>query len=203
MEEDDFARLRAWRSGDRAAGNALFERHFLVVCNFFRNKVSDGVDDLIQRTFVTCIESEHGFRGEGSFRGYLLGVARHVLFRHYREQRRDGKTFAPMLTSVGDLDPSPSVLVAKNREHARLLDGLRSIPLDLQITLELYFWEGMTMREIAEVLEVPPGTAASRLRRAKEALRVKLDRPDAPAPTDDDLEAWASTLRGDVLRRSD
>lgn len=199
---DDFARLVAWRSGDRAAGNALFERHFLVVCNFFRNKVSDGVDDLIQRTFLACIEAPHGFRGEGSFRGYLLGVARHVLLRHYREQRRDDRTFTPMVTSVCDLDPSPSVLVAGHREHARLLDGLRRIPLDLQIALELYFWEGMTMREIAEVLEVPPGTAASRLRRAKAALLEQLGgSAGAPVDTPDDLEAWARTLRSSVLRR--
>ena len=72
---DDLELLQRWRDGDRAAGNELFERHFTAVCNFFRNKVSDGVDDLIQRTFVTCLEVEGGFRGESSFRSYLMGLS--------------------------------------------------------------------------------------------------------------------------------
>ena len=195
----DFELLEQWRAGDRDAGNTLFERHFLVVCNFFRNKVADGVDDLIQRTFVTCLEIEGNFRGEGSFRSYLLGVARRVLFRHFRELQRDGRTFAPLMTSVCDIDPSPSALVAQQREHARLLEALRRLPVDLQITLELYFWESMTMREIALVLEVPPGTAASRLRRAKAALHTELQKdPTGLATTDDDLDRWAARIREDL-----
>ena len=65
---DDVSLLERWRDGDREAGNLLFERHFAVVCNFFRNKVSDGADDLIQRTFVTCLEVEVKFRGDASCR---------------------------------------------------------------------------------------------------------------------------------------
>lgn len=196
----DFQLLEAWRDGDKLAGNTLFERHFLVVCNFFRNKVADGVDDLIQRTFVTCLEVESNYRGDGSFRAYLLGVARRVLLRHFREQARDGRTFAPLETSVCDLDPSPSALVAQKHEHARLLEGLRRLPVDLQIALELYFWESLNIREIAVVLDVPQGTAASRLRRAKELLGVALAAAGAPpSMTDEDsLEAWAAKIRGEL-----
>ncbi len=177
---DDFDLLDAWRAGDRVAADALFERHFAAVCDFFRNKVSEGVDDLVQRTFVTCIEVQSGFEGRSSFRAYLLGVARKTLLRHYRERYRDGSTFAPLVTSVCDLDPSPSAMTAKHREHAALLAALRKLPLDLQIAVELYYWEELTMREIAAVLEVPSGTAASRLRRAKAALQHTLaDCPEA------------------------
>ncbi len=187
---DDYALLSAWRDGDRTAGDRLFERHFAVVCDFFRNKVSCGVDDLVQRTFVTCIEVQSGFAGRSSFRAYLLGVARKILLRHYRERYRDGSTFAPMVTSVCAIDPSPSAMTAKYQEHAALLEALRRLPLDLQIALELYFWEGLTMREIADVLEVPPGTAASRLRRAKAAVGQTLE-SNRQAPGG---EGWAARL---------
>lgn len=192
----DLQLLSRWRAGDRTAGNALLTRHFLVVCNFFRNKVPDGVDDLIQRTFVTCLEVADNFRGDATFRSFLLGVARRVLYRHYRERYRDAKTFAPMVTSVCDLDPSPSAVMAQKVEHARLLQGLRNLPVDLQIALELYFWEAMTMKEIATVLDVPQGTAASRLRRAKALLQERLGADTSgPAPSDDDLAQWAAALR--------
>ena len=194
--DDDLELLAAWRDGDRRAGDALFERHFLPVCNFFRNKVSEGIEDLVQRTFVTCIETQAGFQARASFRSYVLGVARNVLLRHYRERYRDGATFAPLATSVCDLDPSPSAMAAKHREQAALLDALRRIPVDLQIALELYFWEDLTMREMAEVLDVPAGTAASRLRRAKEALHGRLTgNAEASPPNDATLERWAEQIR--------
>lgn len=191
---DDILLLERWRDGDREAGNLLFERHFSVVCNFFRNKVSDGVDDLIQRTFVTCLEIEPKFRGDATFRSFLLGIARNVLFRHFRERSRDGRTFAPLETSVCDIDPTPSVMLAGRQQHAHLLDALRKLPVDLQIALELYFWESWTMKEIAVAQGIPPGTAASRLRRAKEALKQTLA-TGGTAPSDADLERWAAEIR--------
>lgn len=190
----------AWRAGDRDAGSRLFERHFELVCNFFRGKLADGVEDLIQRTFVELIESVDRFRGDASFRSYLLGIARHILFRHYREQAQGGRTFEPLVTSVCELMPSASSVIAQHDEHAALVAAMRALPVDLQIALELYFWEDLTMREIAGVLDVPQGTAASRLRRAKEGLRERLDalgvRADPPDGDDDDaIVAWARRVR--------
>ena len=54
VAEDDGALVDAWRSGDRAAGKRLFERHYSGVARFFRNKVGEGEGDLIQRTFLAC-----------------------------------------------------------------------------------------------------------------------------------------------------
>lgn len=181
----------------------MFERHFLAVCNFFRNKVAEGVDDLVQRTFMTCIEAQSGFEGRSTFLAYVLGVARNTLLRHYRERYRDGATFAPLVISVCDVDPSPSAMVVKHREHAALLDALRRIPIDLQIALEMFFWQDLTMREMAEVLDVPPGTAASRLRRAKAALFGRLGAGvDAVPNSDESLERWAAELRQRLPRSS-
>ena len=74
--------LAAWRGGDADAGEILFDRHFAAVTRFFRHKAGDRLDDLVQTTFMTLLESPDGFRGEGSFRAYLLGVAYNVLRRH-------------------------------------------------------------------------------------------------------------------------
>lgn len=193
--------LDAWRSGDRGAGDELFERHFESVARFFRNKVNQGVEDLIQRTFLACIENRDKFRGESQFRTFILGIARHVLFRYYRDKRRDGKHFDALNTSVCDLEPSPSAIVAKHKDQERLLAALRRIPMDLQIALELHYWEGMTTAEIGEVLGIPHGTASSRVRRAKESLLRALGQTlgGAAVPSEEDLDAWANGLRALVL----
>lgn len=201
--DSDRELLDAWRDGDRAAGDALFERHFDSVCRFFRNKVNDSIEDLIQRTFLACIENRDKYRGDAEFRTFMLGIARHMLFRYYRDKRRDGRTFDVLDTSVHDLNPSPSAIVAQHKDQERLLKALRRIPMDLQIALELHYWEGMTTSQIAEILDIPHGTASSRIRRAKENLLRSLGQTIGPAASTElderTLDAWAESLRASVL----
>jgi hypothetical protein len=59
--------LEAWGAGDKAAGEALFDRHFEAIYRFFQNKVGPGViDDLVQQTFLGCVEAPDRFRGDSS-----------------------------------------------------------------------------------------------------------------------------------------
>jgi len=202
---DDAELLNAWRGGDRKAGEDLFERHFDAVARFFRNKVDRGMDDLIQRTFLACVESKERFRGDSSFRTYLFGVAHNVLRKHFRTQRNRGNKIDFGVTSVHDLGPSPSALIAKHREQRILLEALRRIPLDLQVVLELYYWEKLTAAEVAEVVCVPEGTARTRIRRAKQLLEQTMGElnqsKDLLQTTLENLERWAASLRDQVSQR--
>jgi RNA polymerase sigma-70 factor (ECF subfamily) len=80
-----------------------------------------------------------------------------------------------------------------------LLEGLRSIPLQFQVVLELSFWERMTAREIGEVVGAPEGTVRTRLRRAKELLAKELRRIEnlgVPLETTiAQLDDWAAAVR--------
>lgn len=190
--------LAAWRSGDRDAGSALFDRHFDAIYDFFDRKVHEDVSDLVQRTFLGCVESLDRFRGDCSPRTYLFAIARHELYGHLRAKRRDQRLdFA--VSSLFDLGPSPSSAAGLRGDAARLREALESIPLELQILLELRFWEDLKMRELAEVLGLPQGTVASRLRRAFSLLRERLEgEVEARELTQDEtLEAWARELRPD------
>ena len=85
-----------------------------------------------------------------------------------------------------------------------VLEALRGLPLDHQIALELFYWEGMSVGELATVLGVPPGTVKSRLSRARENLREEIRALPMPevqrADTLRRLDAFAKEL-GDALRR--
>ena len=198
---DDLELLEAWRAGDRRAGDELFVRHFDAVYRFFRNKVDANIDDLIQKTFLTCVEKRDRFRGDSSFRTFMLGIGRMTLLRHYRDKKRDMARFDPLESSIFDLDPSPSRVVVAHKDHELLLEGLRRLPFDLQVALELHYWEGMTGAEIAEVLEVPVGTAKSRLRRGREQLEAGVaelanGRTGLTLPV---LDEWAAAVRTEIL----
>ncbi len=179
----DYELLLAWRDDDAAAGNELVKRHFASLFRFLRSKVPDHVDELVQHTFLACVEAVERIDESRSFRAYVFGIARRQLIYHYRRQRRDGERFDPMLESVHDLGATPSQIAASRQEHEQVLDALNQLPLDLQCTLELHYWESMTVVEVAAVLEIPPGTVKSRLHRARELLRDRLEALGASAET--------------------
>lgn len=165
--------LEQWSAGSRDAGNELIERHFEIVHRFFRNKVGPELEDLVQETFLGCVEARARYQGHASFKTFLLAIARNQLFTHYGKQRREALDTG--MTSLHDLGTSPSGVVAKREEERMLAEALRRVPLEAQLVLELAFWEGLGGDEIACVLEVPLNTAYTRLRRAKMMLRERLE----------------------------
>ena len=199
---DDAALVEAWRRGDRGAGSTLFERHYDGVVRFFRNKVGDVVaSDLVQKTFLACFEGLAAYRGEASLRTYLYAIAYRLLCKHYEAQRRNRIDLGSV--SVHDLGHSPSEVLAAREEQRLMLAALRRLPIEYQALLELHYWEQMTAADAALVLEIPEGTAKTRLRRGRQLLAAQLavlaSSPELLTRTNSDLEGWARGLREQVL----
>ena len=196
---DDAELLMKWRAGDAACGEALFARYYDRVARFFSNKGTADAGDLVQATFAACLEKVGQLRDAASFRAFVFGIARFELLHYYRRKSQRETPFDADNDSICDLDPTPSQFIAQHEEQRLLLEGLRQIPLDLQIVLELSYWEKLTAAETASVLGTPEGTAKSRLRRARERLDAKLaelaDSPDRLHSTVANLERWAAGLR--------
>jgi RNA polymerase sigma factor (sigma-70 family) len=197
--DPDLELLDRWCAGDRRAGNELFQRHFDSVCRFFQNKLDRDFDELVQTTFLACVRSREQFRRQSSFRTYLFTIARHELYAHLRRRRRDQQNLDFGVTSIADLEPTARSLIDRNKEHERLLRALRALPVEQQVLLELHYWEDMSPTELAEVLDIPAVTARTRLYRARQALRERMDALEgAPAPLHrsvEDLDAWARAVR--------
>lgn len=201
---EDGARLQRWAKGDTDAGRVLVEAHFDSVFRFFRTKLDRGCEDLTQQVFATSIAHPERFRGEGSFRAYLLGTARNILFNHYRSQRREAHALEVCEQSAFELCPSLTSDLAVRGEVRLLHDALRRLPLALQIVLELHYWEDATTAEIAQVVEIPQGTVKTRLARARRALRAQIEQareePGLVRSTVDGLSAWVTQLQQQIVR---
>lgn len=167
--------LGHWRDGDTQAGELLFVRHYQAVARFFRNKVgADAVADLIQETFIASLEARDRIEDGNRFRGYLLCIAYRVFCQHLRARYRSPGEIDLDQVPIMDVDPSPSSVIVRAQEQRLLLEGLRAIPVNHQVVLELHYWEDLTTYEIAAVLGIPPGTARSRLLRAREKLEAAM-----------------------------
>jgi RNA polymerase sigma-70 factor (ECF subfamily) len=193
VEPADHELLQAWRDGDRRAGATLFERHFDAIARFFRGKLGDDVQDLVQRTFLDLVESRARVDPNASVRAYLFGIARHRLVDHLRAQAT--REVDPAVTSLAELATSPSAALARLDEQRLLQVALRQLPIEQQMTLELAYWEGLRGAEIATAMGIGANTVRSRLARARDALRELLLRLEADA-------GLVAALTQDVERRS-
>lgn len=203
---DDAALVVAWQGGNREAGKLLFERHYSGVARFFRNKVGTAEPDLIQRTFLACVEGLPRLREVASFRSYLFGIAYKILCKYYQQLRRDrGRATVDVDFGAESAHGlvSPTQILAGREEQKLLLAALRRLPVDYQVALELHYWEGMTAAELGEVLDLPLGTAKTRIRRGRALLEEQMaalaDSAELLESTRANLEVWARQLRAQVL----
>ncbi len=166
--------LARWREGDRDAGQTLLTAHFAGLHRFFRSRLPGDVQDLVQRTLLDLVERRDALPEHVSLRAYLFAVARHRLIDHLRAQDVRGVVVDPASTSIAAVVTSPSAAVGRDEEQQQLALVMRELPIDLQITLELAYWEGLRGPEIAEVLGIGAATVRSRLARARQVLRERL-----------------------------
>jgi RNA polymerase sigma-70 factor (ECF subfamily) len=198
---DDRELLEAWQGGDKNAGEHLLERHFDSLFRFFRGRVDGDVPELVQRTLTACVEKRDRFPDGVSVKAYLLGIARNELLMYLRKRER-GRRALDRVAAAPVWAESPSHVVAAREEERLVLWALRRLPLEVQLLLELSYWEDLSIAEIASVLEVPHGTVKSRLHRARALLRAEIEA--APHPRDlvtttlRELETWARDLRDRV-----
>ncbi len=106
----------------------------------------------------------------GAEKSFLYGTAVRVAKDLRRTAQRRPATPDPDLDAFVATDPGPEDLLAQRRQHAELQRLLDALPDDLRMVFVLYEIEELTMAEIAQALEMSPGTVASRLRKARETF---------------------------------
>ncbi|MFO7563861.1 MAG: RNA polymerase sigma factor [Enhygromyxa sp.] len=197
---DDLQLLEAWREGDLGAGNDLLARHFESLHRFFASKVADEVEDLIQNTLLATVKYIDAVARASSFKAYLFTIASNQLYAHLRGKLRNGAHVDFTMRSAIELGLTPSEVVAKREREQQLSLALRKLPLELQIVLELSYWEELSASDIATVLDVPVGTAKSKIRRAKQLLAAELAAL-ASQPTQlgaDQIDDWVRQVRASI-----
>jgi RNA polymerase sigma-70 factor, ECF subfamily len=179
--------LDARERDDRLA--ALLGEHFRMVWRALRRLgVSPaGVDDAAQEVFIIASNKLQQIEA-GQERRFLYGVALRVAANARRARAARPESADPeLIDGARALAPSPEALLDRKRARELLDAVLDTLPDELRTAFVLIELEGCTGPELAELLDVPLGTAASRLRRAREAfrqavteLRTRLERGGHP-----------------------
>jgi RNA polymerase sigma-70 factor (ECF subfamily) len=153
----------------------LFDEHFAFVWRTLRRLGvrEASLADASQRVFL-ALSGRLDDVEEGDERAFLFGTARRVA-ADYRRLREN--TAAETADDIEDTRlPSAEELVDQKRARELLDRLLDTLSPDLREVLVLHEGDGLSQPEIAAVLGIPQGTAASRLRRAHEEFRAALRR---------------------------
>jgi RNA polymerase sigma-70 factor (ECF subfamily) len=166
--------VAAVRDGDRIAAGKLAERHLRgarAVAIAIMGDV-DAAEDVCQDAFVYAIEKIDDCREPERFSAWLRQIVRSGARNQLRHQRvRRAEPLSPDTAARGD---SPAAFVERSDLRRRLLDALGTLTEMRREIVLLHDLEGWTHLEIAERLEMPPGTVRSHLHFARRALRELL-----------------------------
>ena len=131
---------------------------------------SSSADDLVQACLERALSSWGGKRADGDVRAWLFSI----LYRQFLDAHRRSRRHARMLeffTGREDAEPSTERTVIAQST----LQAFDRLPSEQRALLLMVSVEGLSYKEVAEILDTPIGTVMSRLSRARQALRQLSD----------------------------
>jgi RNA polymerase sigma factor (sigma-70 family) len=175
---EDNELVRSAREGDRAAFDTLLGRHHAAARRTATLLgAGNDADDVVQEAFVKAYRRLGDFRGESTFRAWLLAIVGNETRNLHRSAKRRGDMTSRVAAVAARSDAGPdqpvaSTLLAADREL--LVEAVRELtPTERDVIAYRYLLD-MSEAETAEVLGWPKGTVKSRTSRALAKLRTRL-----------------------------
>lgn len=161
------------RQGDRAALARLYDRFAPLVRAVCFDRTGDwhATMDVTHEVFLAALADLSELADPRRFRSWLLGITRNKLADHQRARLR----IASSLADCG-ADPPAELLDPDEQETQRLLrQAVAELPKRQRFSVELFYLEGLSAQEVAELLAIPLRTVYAQLVRARQSLRRALE----------------------------
>lgn len=188
--------LKALRRGDRTACVELIDLHYRDVFWYLADLSGDRelAADLTQNTFAKAWQAVGSYRGGASFRTWLFAIARNEFLQDLRSRGRQAETIEFVDLEVIEAPDEPVDVAITREELGRIVrDSVEELPGLYREVLSLHYFARMTLKEVAAVLDVPAGTAKSRVNKALGLLRDQLEKV---VTGDEEQRAEASSANG-------
>ncbi|MEX0935704.1 MAG: sigma-70 family RNA polymerase sigma factor [Gemmatimonadota bacterium] len=160
-EPGDAELLELARSGDTRAVNLLVQRHQAVVYRFLLGflKDEDQAADAAQETFLKALDRLHGFRGDASFRTWLLAIARNEALGSIRARSRRREESLDHTGPLQGRTNPPDEVAVRTESVQRVRTALERLPEKQRLSVSLRLFDGLSFREIGEVIDSSEGAA--------------------------------------------
>jgi RNA polymerase sigma factor (sigma-70 family) len=178
MTEADIKIIEGCIKGKRPAQSKLYNSYapllFGICMRYARNK--DEAEDILQEGFIKIFSSIKGFRGEGSFEGWLKRIIVNTAITHNKQSLKhqfhaDIDEIEETKIKTDEAEEIPMMKVPQ----ATLMNLIQKLPEGYKMVFNLYVFEQYTHKEIADFLGVSVNTSKSQLMKARRVLTGKIN----------------------------
>jgi len=164
--------LQRCRNGDTSAFRAIVEVYYthLYRVAFALSLDEDDASDIVQDTLVKAWRGLRAFRGEASLKTWLTRLTLNAARDHARRQHTRQRTLMHWNDGKTGVEDASNLVSNQDELHRALM----RLSLSEQRIVALRFGLDLPIKEIAQVLECPEGTAKSRLHSAMRTLRTAM-----------------------------
>lgn len=165
------------RKADKDAACELLRIHYTDVYSYLRCLCASQPDaeDLTQQTFLKVWSSLDGFKGRSKFSTWLYRIAHNTYIDFQRgnagsNRDRSDQWWAECI----DKNPGPFANVVERQLARRLYETVNQLDEDKRHIVHLHYYQGLSIRETAKVLNIATSTVKYRLREVFKIFRIKL-----------------------------
>ena len=172
---------RRVKKADKNAVSELLKIYYADIYSYLRRLCgsSHDAEDLTQQTFLKAWSSLGSFAGRSKFSTWLYRIAHNA---YIDWQRRGSLSIQPHTDQWWqeciDQNPGPFTNVAERQLAQRLYEAVDGLDEDKKHVVHLHYYQGLSLRETAKVLDVATSTVKYRLREVFKILRIKLGFPE-------------------------
>jgi RNA polymerase sigma-70 factor (ECF subfamily) len=172
--------LRRAQGGDQQAFHDLYQLHADLVFRRLTRLVGPVPEreDLMQEVFLRAYRGLGSFRGESAFSTWLYRVVVNQAYNHLRWRRRHPHDWqaSPELDRLVDEHSSPETTARQRQRLERVLSLLDRLKPRKRVAFLLRVVDGLSMAEIAEIVDTTPAAAGQRVRHAQRELQRLVER---------------------------
>ncbi len=189
-KDDDSAIVGRVLSGDTEAFRLLVDRYGERLWRFCRARLGDDSDaeDAVQDVFVRAFRSLRSFKPAGSWSSWLFAIAANRVKSRYASNaartsllERAGAEAAVRSEDAG-ASPDPAELALDVLASESLRSAVASLPVSYRAPVELYYFAGLAVSDVAKALGLGEEAVKTRLFRARKELSMILDDSRQPKP---------------------
>jgi RNA polymerase sigma-70 factor (ECF subfamily) len=174
-EPSDAALIARWRGGDERAATILVERHAPAVSRFVASMGPPAdVEEVVQDTFVRAFGSLERFRKASSLRTWLFSIARNLCRDRARSSRRERRV-VPIEEAHARTAHDPLSATVATETESRVDEAIRRLTETQRAVFTLRVTEGLSYREIADVVKTTEGAARVHYHNAVRQVKEFLD----------------------------
>lgn len=171
---DDAALLDGVARADRAAFRALFDRYHAPVHRFAYRLTggADRADEVANDTLMAVWNGAAGFEGRAKPSTWIFGIAYRLAHKSLR--RKGVERGSVDIEAAAEIVDESVTAPDEAAYHKEVGAAIGTLPTDLKAVLELTYFNGHSLNEVAEIVGCPLGTVKSRMHEARKRLKEKL-----------------------------